>query len=222
MSRKTIFRVLMLMILSIGGPITVNAQTTTPFETVFDACKKACEAFDGGFASGEQLLAVSKMLRDTSPTPLTVKQTQGEVLSLKGHLVFDYEFIQASIDNETIYDIADQYAKEARMRSNKGAANKVRLDTQMVAAGQTCIFEIPNCSGTSQIGCVAELNRSFSWEIKTIGYKSKNKQEYKCNDSVRKGLPFRKEKVSSDERYKIIISITNKSKLDGSFALILY
>ena len=36
------------------------------------------------------------------------------------------------------------------------------------------------------------------------------------------GLPFRKEKVSSDERYKIIVSITNRSKRDGSFALILF
>lgn len=86
----------------------------------------------------------------------------------------------------------------------------------------SCTFEIPSCSGTSQIGCVAEVNRSFSWKIKTIGYQSKSEREYKCNDSVRKGLPFRKEKVSSDERYKIIVSITNKSKRDGSFALILF
>ncbi|MEB3373246.1 hypothetical protein SFC43_07210 [Bacteroides sp. CR5/BHMF/2] len=97
---------------------------------VFDACKKACEALDGGFASGEQLLAVSKTLRDAAPIPLTVKQTQGDVLSLKGHLVFDYEFIQACVDNETIYEIADKYAAEARMRGDKDSANKVRLDTK--------------------------------------------------------------------------------------------
>ena len=207
MSRKTIFRVFILLFFSIGGQMSANAQTTTPFETVFDACKKACEALDGGFAA---------------PIPLTVKQTKGDVLSLKGHLVFDYEFIQACVDNETIYEIADKYAAEARTRGDKDSANKVRLDTKMVAAGQTCTFEIPSCSGTSQIGCVAEVNRSFSWKIKTIGYQSKSEREYKCNDSVRKGLPFRKEKVSSDERYKIIVSITNKSKRDGSFALILF
>ena len=216
MSRKTIFRVFILLFFFIGGQMSVNAQTTTPFETVFDACKKACEALDGGFASGEQLLAVSKTLRDAAPIPLTVKQT------LKGHLVFDYEFIQDCIDDDKIYDIADKYAKEAKERGDKDSANKVRLDTKMVAAGQTCTFEIPSCSGTSQIGCVAEVNRSFSWKIKTIGYQSKSEREYKCNDSVRKGLPFRKEKVSSDERYKIIVSITNKSKRDGSFALILF
>ena len=45
--------------------MSANAQTTTPFETVFDACKKACEALDGGFASGEQLLAVSKKVGDS-------------------------------------------------------------------------------------------------------------------------------------------------------------
>lgn len=222
MSKETIFSVCMLLFLSIGGPMSVDAQTTPPFETVFDACKKAREAFEGGFASSEQLLAVSKTLRDAAPIPLNIKQTQGDVLSLKGHLVFDYKFIQACINNETIYDMADEYAAEARMRGDKDSADKVRLDTKMVAAGQTYIFEIPSCSGTSQIGCVAEVNRSFSWKIKTIGYKSKSEREYKCNDSVRKGLPFRKEKVSSDERYKIIISITNKSKRDGSFALILF
>ena len=194
--------------------MSVNAQTTTPFETVFDACKKACEALDGGFASGEQLLAVSKTLRDAAPIPLTVKQTQGDVLSLKGHLVFDYEFIQDCIDADKIYDIADKYAKEAKERGDKDSANKVRLDTKMVAAGQTCTFEIPSCSGTSQIGCVAELNRSFSWKIKTIGYQSKREREYKCNDSVRKGLPFRKEKVSSDERYKICLLYTSPSPRD--------
>ena len=131
MSRKTIFRVFILLFFSIGGQMSVNAQTTTPFETVFDACKKACEALDGGFASGEQLLAVSKTLRDAAPIPLTVKQTQGDVLSLKGHLVFDYEFIQACVDNETIYEIADKYAAEARTRGDKDSANKVRLDTKM-------------------------------------------------------------------------------------------
>lgn len=83
MSMKTIFRVFILLFFSIGGQISVNAQTTTPFEMVFDACKKACEALEGGFASGEQLLAVSKTLRDAAPIPLTVKQTQGDVLSLK-------------------------------------------------------------------------------------------------------------------------------------------
>ena len=179
MSRKTIFRVFILLFFSIGGQMSANAQTTTPFETVFDACKKACEALDGGFASGEQLLAVSKTLRDAAPIPLTVKQTQGDVLSLKGHLVFDYEFIQDCIDDDKIYDIADKYAKEAKERGDKDSANKVRLDTKMVAAGQTCTFEIPSCSGTSQIGCVAEVNRSFSWKIKTIGYQSKSEREYK-------------------------------------------
>lgn len=117
-------------VFSIGGQMSANAQTTTPFETVFDACKKACEALDGGFASGEQLLAVSKTLRDAAPIPLTVKQTKGDVLSLKGHLVFDYEFIQACVDNETIYEIADKYAAEARTRGDKDSANKVRLDTK--------------------------------------------------------------------------------------------
>ena len=126
----------------------------------------------------------SKTLRDAAPIPLTVKQTKGDVLSLKGHLVFDYEFIQACVDNETIYEIADKYAAEARTRGDKDSANKVRLDTKMVAAGQTCTFEIPSCSGTSQIGCVAEVNRSFSWKIKTIGYQSKSEREYKCNDRM--------------------------------------
>ena len=51
-------------------------------------------------------------------------------MSLKGHLVFDYEFIQACVDNETIYEIADKYAAEARMRGDKDSANKVRLDTK--------------------------------------------------------------------------------------------
>ena len=130
--------------------MSVNAQTTTPFATVFDACKKACEALDGGFASGEQLLAVSKTLRDAAPIPLTVKQTQGDVLSLKGHLVFDYEFIQDCIDDDKIYDIADTYAKEAKERGDKDSANKVRLDTKMVAATQP-ICEVPEQLGISKV-----------------------------------------------------------------------
>lgn len=219
----TIFKVVfILLFFSIGGQTSIGAQTITPFETVFNACKKTCEALDGGFASGEQLLEVSKTLRDAIPVPLVVKQTKGATLSLKGHLVFDYEFIQACINNETIYDIADRYAAEARKRGDKTTANSVRLDTKMVPAGQTCTFEIPSCSGTSQIGCVAEVNRVFSWEIETVGYQSKKKQVYKDNDNARKGLPFRKKTVRSDERYKIILSITNKSERDGSFALILF
>lgn len=77
MSRKTIFRVFILLFFFIGGQMSVNAQTTTPFETVFDACKKACEALDGGFASGEQLLAVSKTLRDAAPIPINRQTNPG-------------------------------------------------------------------------------------------------------------------------------------------------
>lgn len=222
MYKKTIYRTLMLLIFLTGAWNTVLAQDTKPFDKVFDACKRACEAFTGGFASGEQLLAVSKTLRDADPLPLTIKQIRGDALSLKGHLVFDYEFIEACINDETIYEMADKYAEEAKIRTSKDPKNKVRLDTKMVAAGQTSTFEIPSCSGVSQIGCVAEVNRMFSWKIKTVNYKSKSEQEYKCNDNVRKGLPFRREEVSSNERYKIIVSIINKSKEDGSFALILY
>ena len=60
--QENYFQSIHLLFFFIGGQMSVNAQTTTPFETVFDACKKACEALDGGFASGEQLLAVSKTL----------------------------------------------------------------------------------------------------------------------------------------------------------------
>lgn len=67
-------------VFSIGGQMSVNAQTTTPFETVFDACKKACEALDGGFASGEQLLAVSKTLRDAAPIPINRQTNPGRCL----------------------------------------------------------------------------------------------------------------------------------------------
>jgi hypothetical protein len=222
MNKKAIHRLLMLLAFLATVCSTVTAQTMPPFERVFDACKRACEAFAGGFASSEQLLAVSKTLRDAEPAPLTIKQIRGDVLSLKGHLVFDYEFIDACINDESIYEMADKYAAEAKIRGNKNPKNKVRLDTKMVAAGQTCTFEIPGCSGTSQIGCVAEVNRNFSWKIKTISYKSKTEQEYKSNDNVRKGLPFRKEVVSSNERYKIIVSITNKSKDDSSFAIVLF
>lgn len=222
MNKKAIHRVLILLAFLAAGCTTVTAQTSSPFEKVFDACKRVCEAFAGGFASSEQLLAASKTLRDAQPAPLTTKQIRGDVLSLKGHLVFDYEFIDACINDESIYEMADKYAAEAKIRGSKDPESKVRLDTRMVAAGQTCTFEIPGCSGTSQIGCVAELNRKFSWKIKTISYKSKTEQEYKSNDNVRKGLPSRKEVVSSNERYKIIVSITNKSKDDGSFAIILF
>lgn len=222
MKKETVLRILILMVFLIGCRTSVIAQTMTPFEVVFDACKKVREAFDGGFASSEQLLAASRTLRDADPIPLTIKQVKGDALSLKGHLVFDYEFIEACIDNETIYDIADKYAAEARTRGNKVVTTKVRIDTKMVPACQTYIFEIPSCSGVSQIGCVAEVNRNFSWKIKTVNYKSRSEKEYKCNDNVRKGLPFRREEVRSEERYKIIVSITNKSNNDGSFAIILF
>ena len=96
MSRKTIFRVFILLFFSIGGQMSANAQTTTPLKRCSDACKKACEALDGGFASGEQLLAVSKTLRDAAPIPLTVKTNKGRCLEPERTvLVFDYEFIQA-------------------------------------------------------------------------------------------------------------------------------
>ena len=59
--------------------MSATAQTTTPFETVFDACKKAVKLTDGGFASGGQLLAVSKTLRDAA-YPSNRQTNQGRCL----------------------------------------------------------------------------------------------------------------------------------------------
>ncbi len=84
-------------------------------------------------------------------------------LSLKGHLVFDYEFIQACVDNETIYEIADKYAAEARMRGDKDSRQQSKIRYQNGGCRSDLYFrDSEPCSGTSQIGCVAEVNRSFS------------------------------------------------------------
>ncbi len=60
--------------------------------------------------------------------------------------------------------LVDKYAAEARMRGDMDSANKSKIRYQMVAAGQTCTFEIPSCSGNADEAVMAEVNRYFRLE----------------------------------------------------------
>lgn len=190
------------------------------FNNVYHACVKASDALANGFADSEQLMSSATTLKQSHIQKLALKQTQGEKLSLKGHLYFSAAFIEARIKDETIYDMAEEYECKRKRDVAKGnQENTVLLTTVVIPAHTTYIYEIGGCSDEVSVGCVAETNGKMSWKVKTVGYKSKKSTTYKDNLDEKRGRVARRQTVKCGERYKIVLEITNTTKQANSYAI---
>ena len=208
-------RNILLGCLAIMSVIIVKAQTTD-FEKAYNACIRVNTAFNDGFAHEEQLSAAANTLRNLKIGALQLQLINGEKHSLNGHIVFTSNFILDCIDNESIYTMADKYAK--LQQSYRGG--NLFINTILLKSGASATYKIRNCRDYVYIGCVAEPNGLFSWKLKIEDAVTNviTKEIIDNIDEV-KGRISRHQKIGG-QYYHIIIEITNTSTTDSSFAII--
>ena len=192
------------------------AKFDLDFDMAYKACLKANNALDGGYANVEQLLAAAKTLEELKIEQLSLNKIIGIKQPLKGHFVFTYMFMNECIKNKIVYEMSDEYAKLGQSRS----LWPIRMETVLVPKNSSCIYEIDDCNGITNLGCVAETSGFFSWSIKTVEYETKSEIKYNDTKDFKKGRRGRRLMVNCDNDYKIQIELINTTSHDCSFCII--
>lgn len=194
----------------------VWAQQPTPeVQATINACLALRAAI--GTGSNEGLKQANKALKACDVKPFNKLRCREEnVPSLKGHFVFDYEFVDSLIKNRKVYKFAQQYADRSLQRSTS-SSGKVFAKTCMVKKKESTTYTLP-AKGTQYIAIVTEPKGLVTLRI----HDKTHDEWYNDTDDVNTGRPSRLQTINlpKDKNSLLEIEIINTSKKNISFVII--
>ena len=136
--------------------------------------------------------------------------------SLKGHFVFETEFVDSLVKNRKVYKFAQQYADRSSMRSTS-SSGKVFAKTCMVKGKKSTTYTLV-AKGTQYVAVVTEPKGLVTLRI----HDKTNDRWYNDTDDVNTGRSHRIQTLDlpKDKNSLLEIEIINASKKDISFVII--
>ena len=207
-------RILLLIVILFVG-ILAKAQPTPEVQAAIDACLALRAAVGSG--STEGLKQANKALKASDVLPFNKLRCRDEQQpSLKGHFVFEPEFVDSLIVNRKVYKFAQQYADRSAQRSTS-SSGKVFAKTCIVKGKKSTTYTLP-AKGTQYIAVVTEPKGLITLRI----HDKTNDVWYNDTDDVNTGCPSRIQTLNlpKDKNSLLKIEIINTSKKDISFVII--
>lgn len=204
---------LLTAIICIG--IVAKAQPTSEVQAAIDACLALRAAIGSG--STEGLKQANNALKACDVQPFNKLRRRDERLpSLKGHFVFEPEFIDSLIQNRKVYKFAQRYADRSVQRATS-SSGKVFSKTCMVKGKTSTTYTLP-AKGIQYIAVVTEPKGLVTLRI----HDKTNDKWYNDTDDVNTGHPSRIQTLDlpNDKESLLEIEIINTSKKDISFVII--
>ena len=195
--------------------IGVKAQHTTPeVQAAMDAYLALRAAV--GTGSTEELKQANKALKECNVQPFNKLRCRDEQPSLKGHFVFETEFVDSLIQNRKVYKFAQQYADRSTQRATS-SSGKVFAKTCMVQGKKSTTYTLV-AKGSQYLAVVTEPKGLVTLRI----HDKTNDKWYNDTDDVNIGRPSRIQTLAlpKDKNCLLEIEIINTSKKDMSFAII--
>lgn len=196
--------------------ILAKAQQPTPeVQATIDACLALRAALGAG--SNEGLKQASKALKACDVQPFNKLRCRDEQQpSLKGHFVFEPEFVDSLILNRKVYKFAQQYADRSAQRATS-SSGKVFAKTCMLKGKKSTTYTLP-AKGTQYIAVVTEPKGLVTLRI----HDKTNDKWYNDTDDVNIGRPSRIQTLDLPKGKNCLleIEIINTSKKDMSFVII--
>lgn len=193
--------------------LPASAQGTV--EQVIDACVSISNGLKTG--SDDKLKSGLGALKSHDVKPFSnLRPMSGETIDLDGHLLFDEEFVDSLIVNRLAMKEARRYAKIRKSRAG-GSAKGCRMDTYAIEGGKAVTFKT-SARGAKKIAIVGEPDGLFSLRIT----EKSGKVLYTDTDDVKTGRSVRVAdfKLPENAASTILIEVSNRGKLDKSFAII--
>lgn len=206
-------RILLLTAILFVG-IQAKAQLAPEVQAAIDACLALRAAVGAG--STEGLKQANKALKTIDVKPFNKLRCRDEQPSLKGHFVFEPEFVDSLILNRKVYKFAQQYANRSAQRATS-SSGKVFTKTCMVKGKKSATYTLV-AKGTQYIAVVTEPKGLVTLRI----HDKTNDKWYNDTDDVNIGRPSRIQTLDlpKDKNCLLEIEIINTSKKDMSFVII--
>ncbi len=206
-------RILLLIAILFVG-IHAKAQPTPEVQAAIDAYLALRAAV--GTGSTEGLKQANKVVRACDVQPFNKLRCRDEQPSLKGHFVFEPEFVDSLIQNRKVYKFAQQYADQSAQRATS-SSGKVFAKTCMVKGKKSTTYTLV-AKGTQYIAVVTEPKGLVTLRI----HDKTNDKWYNDTDDVNIGRPSRIQTIDlpKDKNCLLEIEINNTSKKDVSFVII--
>lgn len=212
--KKGIFILAMIALLT----ISLKAQNLSPeMQAVYDACLQLQSSINAGSTAG--LRDANQQLKECDPAYFSSLRIVDEeqVPSLKGHFVFDYEFVDSLIVNRWVYEFAERYAERCSVRGTSSGKDKVFTRTCMVGAESSTRLTFRS-RGHQELAVVAEPGGLVTLRI----HDTTNDVWYNDTKKVKKGEPSRTLvfDLPTATRNALEMEVINLSKKDISFVVI--
>ena len=145
----------------------------------------------------------------------TLKCLDDAKLSLDGHFIFDYEFVDSLVVNKKVYSFAQTYAEKGADRyvsNNK----KIFMKTCCVGAMSSSRYSFV-AQKTQELAVVAEGHGLINLRV----YDKTNQIWYNDDQDMNTGLPSRTRVFDIGRGYAVLeLEIINKTDKDISFVII--
>lgn len=192
-----------------------KAQPIPEVQAAIDACLALRAAV--GVGSNEGLKQANKALKACAVLPFNkLRCREDNQPSLKGHFIFDQEFVDSLIQNRKVYKFAQQYADRSAQRYTS-SSGKVFAKTCLVKGKKTTTYTLV-AKGSQYIAVVTEPKGLVTLRI----HDKTNDTWYNDTDDVNTGRPSRIQTLAlpKDKNCLLEIEIINTSKKDMSCVLI--
>lgn len=207
-------RILLLTAIACIG-ILAKSQPTPEVQAAIDACLALRAAVGAG--SNEGLKQANKTLKACDVQPFNkLRCREEQQLSLKGHFVFEPEFVDSLVQNRKVYKFAQQYADRSAQRATS-SSGKVFVKTSIVKGKKSTTYTLV-AKGTQYIAVVTEPKGLVTLRI----HDKTNDKWYNDTDDVNIGRSSRIQTLylPKDKNCLLEIEIINTSKNDLSFVII--
>ena len=190
-------------------------QPTAEVQATIDACLSLRAAIGAG--SNEGLKQANIALKKCDVQPFNkLRRKEEKQPSLKGHFVFETEFVDSLIKNRKVYKFAQQYADRSSQRTTS-SSGKVFAKTCIVKGKKSATYTLV-AKGTQYIAVVTEPKGLVTLRI----HDKTNDKWYNDTDDVNIGRPSRDQMLDlpKDKNSLLEIEIINVTKKDISFVII--
>ena len=184
------------------------------FNRVYQACLELRSASMTG--SFSLMKSAATELKAVEPRYFsTLKCLDDAKLSLDGHFIFDYEFVDSLVVNKKVYSFAQTYSEKG---ANRYVSNnkKIFMKTCCVGAMSSSRYSFVS-QKTQELAVVADGHGLINLRV----YDKTNQIWYNDDQDLNTGLPSRTRVFDIGRGYAVLeLEIINKTDKDISFVII--
>lgn len=205
---------LAILVMALSAFMSSGQELSDNVRAVYDACVSLRTA--AGSGSTSQMREANTVLKSVRTGYFgTLRQVSGEKVSLDGHFIFDYEFVDSLLVNRKVYAFAQKYANRSARRGTS-TSGVVQMKTCCVKADGRVTFKFW-ANERQEVALVTEPGGMVNMKV----YDSRNDLWHNDDEDTNTGKPFHVRTFDiPDGLTEIIVEVVNKTSDDVSFVII--